>query len=249
MTEEETAELRRRCAEHEPAKLRLYRDDEHVRDVPIKSGTRKRWLQPLRVVGELRRKWTTIELCDKADSVLDVFAPTSTPAREPATFSIERVEGDRAELMRMMIAAQREVLTYRERDNSQAMQAMVAMMERVTGAVGALADVHARTLEAQRQHANVQLATMAQAAAAAASSASESRTDEDDVDESIGIVKAIAPQLGEKLAAGILEKFGPMIASMLQSAVAGGKPAAAAAKKPVIDVAAAANANGTKGAA
>jgi hypothetical protein len=248
VNEEETADLRRRCQEHEPTKLRLYRDDEHVRDVPIKAGTRKRWLQPLRVVAELRRKWTSIELCDKADNVLDVYAPASTPARDPATFTIERVEGDRAELMRMMIAAQREVLTYRERDNSQAMQAMVAMMERVTGAVGALADVHARTLEAQRQHANVQLATMAQAAAAAASSVSESRT-EDDVDESIGIVKAIAPQLGEKLAQGILEKFGPMIASMLQSAVAGGKPAAAAAKKPVIDVAAAANANGAKGAA
>lgn len=247
MTEDETAELRRRCQEHEPTKLRLYRDDEHVRDVPIKSGTRKRWLQPLRVVAELRRKWTTVELCDRADNVLDVYAPTSTPAREPATYSIERVEGDRAELMRMMIAAQREVLTYRERDNSQAMQAMVAMMERVTGAVGALADVHARTLEAQRQHAQVQLATVAQAAAAAASSTSESRTDEDDVDESMGIVRAIAPQLGEKLAASIMEKFGPMIASMLQSAVA--KPAAAAAKKPVIDVAAAANANGTKGAA
>jgi hypothetical protein len=245
VNDEETAELRRRCQEHVPAKLRLYRDEEHIRDVPCKAMTRKRWLQPLRVVAELRRRWTSVELCDQRDNVLDVFTPSApAPVAQSERIGGVTLDSEKAELVRMMIAAQREVLTYRERESSAAMTAMVQMMERITGSVGALADVHSRTLEAQRQHASVQLATMAQAAAAA-SSASESRTEGDDVDESMGIVKAIAPQLGEKLAAGILEKFGPMLASMLQGMMA----PTPAAKKAVIDVAAAANANGTKGAA
>lgn len=250
MTDEETAELRRRCQEHVPVKLRLYRDDEHVRDVPIKAGTRKRWLQPLRVVAELRGRWTSLELCDRGDNVLDVFVPQAA-AKSPATFDRRIADSEGAELMRMMIAAQREVLTYRERDSSSAMQAMVAMMERVTGAVGTLADVHARTLEAQRQHAQVQLATVAQAAAAAASSETSAAggADDDDVDESMGIVKALAPQIGEQIGKAVVEKFGPLIMSMVKSSMGGAAPAA---KKTVIDVGAAnanGSANGSKGAA
>lgn len=246
MTEEETDELRRRCQECNPTKLRLYRDEEHLRDVPITSS-RKKWARALRVVAELRPRWTSVELCDRGDNVLDVFQPATSAKREPIVLD-RASDSEKTELLRVMLLAQREVLTYRERESSAAMAAMVGMMERVTTAVGTLANVHAATLEAQRQHNQVQLATVAQAAAAAATTSETRTSDDDDVDESMGIVKALAPQLGEQIGKAVVEKFGPLIMSMLKSSMGGAAPAAAATKKTVIDVPAA-NANGSKGAA
>lgn len=249
MTDEETSELRRKCQEHTPARLRLYRDEEHVRDVPIKNSARKKWALALHVVAELRARWTSVELCDSKDNVLDVYTPQPPPTGTALDTRIGGMElhGAGAELARMIIAAQREALTYRERESSAALNAMVAMMERVTMAVGTLANVHAATLEAQRQQSQVQLATVAQAAAAAAAAGAGAADASGDDLESMEIFKAIAPQLGEKLAQGILEKFGPMLVSMLKPTTAA--PAATAAKKAVIDVASTANSNGTKGAA
>src|SRR3990172_2273702 len=123
MTEAEVDELRGLCADHNPTKLRAYDGDELRREVPVPPSSRKKWLHVLRVIGALR--WTSVEGCDRAGGGPVVSASAGTPATTSA--AIEG-SGAGADLARVIISAQREVLTFRDKDTSAAMNAMVAMM-------------------------------------------------------------------------------------------------------------------------
>jgi len=238
MSDDELQALKKLCQDVNPAKLRLYRDDELLRDVPV-PATRKKWLGSLSVVAKLPMSWTHIELCDRKDEVLEVYRPRNeTPAATSTALTIGGIDlaqlgaNSAADLARVIVTAvaagQRDVLNATRDKESEALRSMVAMMDKVTAAVGTLANVHAATLEAQRQQAQVQIATAAQVAATTAAAQVAPAASEDEP-ESMEIFRQLAPHFGEKLAQGVIEKFGPMLMSMFASA-------APAAKAPVIDI-------------
>lgn len=215
MTQEEIGELRKLCQQHDPAKLRLYRADEVLRDVPV-PATRKKWLHTLDVVAKLDRNWSHIELCDRKDNVLDVYRPrVEVVAIAPGLDVLKNIgDGTAADLARVIVTAvtagQRDVIAaIRDRDNT-AMNSMVGMMDRVSAAVGTLASVHSATLEAQRQNAQVQIATAAQLAAAQATPAPAAADDDDEL-ESVKTLKMLVPFILDKA----MEKYGPAILAML----------------------------------
>jgi len=239
MSDEELLPLKKLCQEHDPAKLRLYRGEEFLREIPV-PATRKKWLHAIGVVAKLEATWNRVELCDHKGNVLDVYRPRNeAPAPTSTALTIGGIDlaqlgaGSAADLARVIVTAvaagQRDVLNATRDKDNEALRSMVAMMDKVTAAVGTLANVHAATLEAQRQHAQVQIATAAQVAAATTAAAATPASSEDEP-ESMEIFRQLAPHFGEKLAQGVIEKFGPMLMSMFASA------AAPAAKAPVIDI-------------
>lgn len=128
-----------------PAKVLVYQGDELARTIPVPAGKRKKWFAVLQVLERL--EWTRLELVDKAGGILGVLDAQTDDgaAAAPPTRG-----GDRdAQLLKILIDAQKAALSNRERETAQAVTAFASVVEMLTQAIGMLTAVHRQTLDAQ----------------------------------------------------------------------------------------------------
>lgn len=150
-TDAETLEIvRRALASHQPARVVVMLDGAESREIVV-TKSRKRWAAVLKCLAGL--DWDAIELRDKAGKVLDVISTVEAdeaPADGPDRASSGRELGTEATL-RLMLAAQREALTYRSKESDAALEACVSVMREMTSAVTALSAMHRAALQAAQQ--------------------------------------------------------------------------------------------------
>jgi hypothetical protein len=130
-------ELTAALARHRPIEVVAHAGGEtHTVKVP---ANRKKWSAVIGVLAKLQ--WERVVLRGKGGDVLAILED-EPEAEAPA--SIDRDE----RLLKVLISAQREVLTYRDKDNSAALTACIAMLNKMGDAVTMLTKVHEMQLQA-----------------------------------------------------------------------------------------------------
>lgn len=182
--------LHRALLRHRPATVKLYVGDECTRTINA-SGKKKQWEAIENVVAKLQ--WDRLEMYAKDGSVLDVIEIEP----EPSHLEVAAAGGDRdAQMLKLMIQAQREVMTFRSKEQELAMRMLTQAMGEMTAAVHGLVQVHNLQIAGLRQFYQ----TVSKAAPAAAA--------KDDFAEAIELAKIVLPQLSAAKEAGGSEKNG-----------------------------------------
>jgi hypothetical protein len=175
--------LRDKLYKVQPYKVRLFQGDEAVRDVAAGKG-RKRWTGVIEACERIA--WSSAELLDKSGATLAVV-DNATPATD-----LEPLDGAQAgredRLLNLLIRAQREALTYRDKDSAAALQACTQVMRELGAAVLTLAKLY-------REQVDVATST---ALMRAAGSGAEGK--EDDLMSS-PMMQALLPELLKRLMA------------------------------------------------
>jgi hypothetical protein len=161
MTEIDLENLRAALAKHAAHKVIAYRGDDVLRAIPVPPG-RKRNAAVLAVVGKL--EWSRVELVDRTGGLLAVVDGSEdgrddAPAVEPT--------GREAYLLNLMLKAQQVALSHREKETAIALNACTQSVRMLTDAVGALAGLHRKALDAQAEAHSVSIAAAIEAAQAA----------------------------------------------------------------------------------
>lgn len=146
MMESELETIRAALAKHVPHRVMVYQGDQLAREVPV-PGTKKRWAAVLDVIARL--SWTRLELVERGGGLLCVLDAPGGPPGDEAAPSHAMVGGREEALLRLLLAAQKEALSYRDRESAAALQACVAVMREMTSAVSALSSIHRLQMEAQ----------------------------------------------------------------------------------------------------
>lgn len=148
-------------ARHNPHKVIAFRGDDVLREIPV-PNTRKNKAAVCDVIAKLA--WTKAELVDRNGGLLDVIEATA-----PATEEIDEGAGvelsDRdLRLLNLILKAQQSALSQRERDERAAMEACTGAVKMLTEAVGALAGLQRKQLEAQSEAYQMQIRAAIEAA-------------------------------------------------------------------------------------
>lgn len=147
---------------HNPSKVRAYAGDDDARDIAVPTR-RKKWTQVIEAIEA--RSWSRVELLDKSGAVLG-YVDNVEPARE-----LQDLEGkatksrsDMEWMSKVIISAQREVLTFRDSEHSALLRAQGEVMREIVGAVHGLSAIHRTQLDATRETEAVRVAAAASAA-------------------------------------------------------------------------------------
>jgi hypothetical protein len=177
--------LRKRIAAAQPKVLIVVTVEGEERRLKPPSGTRKAWVA---IMGMLKRlEWRRIELQDAQGNALDMIDnPEVTQVGQLATGSAEDPHG----MLKLMISAQREALTWQDKSVRAALDTCVNVMAQMGQAVQMIVELH--QVERARQ---VQLMRELQDAAAAATAGKDGDLASNE------LVKAMAPMLLGKLLA------------------------------------------------
>lgn len=189
MSEIDTENLRAALAKHGPARVKLYRGEDALREIPVPTG-KKRWAAVLAVASKL--DWSRAELVDRTGGLLCVVdAQTQDPG---VALDVHDLNGREAQLLGILIKAQQSALANRAAETQMALNACTSAVRMLTDAVGALANVQRMTLDVQAQ------AYQAQIAAAVATTTPEGE----------------APPPGSELISGqLLQQMAPFIMQRL----------------------------------
>jgi hypothetical protein len=160
MTEIDLENLRAALARHPAHKVIAYRGEELVRSIPVPPG-RKRNAAVLAVVGKL--EWSRVELVDRTGGLLAVV---DGQAAERDELPAAELTGRDAQLLRLLLEAQRVALSHREKETAIALNACTQSVKMLTDAVGALAGLHRKALDAQAEAHQVSIQAALEAASA-----------------------------------------------------------------------------------
>lgn len=178
--------LRKRIGAAQPKVLHVILVDGEVRKLKPPSGTRKAWVA---IMGMLKRmEWRRIELIDAQGSALDMIDNPEVVqlSGSPGAVSPEDPHG----MLKLMISAQREALTWQDKSVRAALDTCVNVMAQMGQAVQMIVELH--QVERSRQ---VQLMRELQDAAASAAAGKDGDLASNE------LVKAMAPMLLGKLLA------------------------------------------------
>jgi len=192
--------IRAALIKHKPEKVCVFLGEELHRTIAVPKR-KQRWAAVLDVLEPM--EWTTIELRTAKDEILSVLVAEREAVGGSAAETTDRDE----RLLKLLIAAQREALTYREREASAALNACVTVMRQMTDAVAALSNMHELQLNSLRR------------------AASELPEGKDGQLASAKLLEMVAPQLLAKL-------LGTDAPKVVQAPPASAKPAAPPAPKP-----------------
>jgi hypothetical protein len=179
MTSEElTAALQK----HKPTDVLVFQGEELTRTVKVPTN-RKKWSAVCAVVAKLQ--WDTLELRARGGDVLAIIeAPTAQNDNAADTARDSRDE----RLLKLLISAQREALTYRERESAAALAACVQVMSQMVVSMSTLQKLHDMQLRAV-------------ATTTAATLQHQHQGDDDGELEAMKMLKQIAPMLLAKVMA------------------------------------------------
>lgn len=147
MNETEIEMVRAELQRLTPVTIVPFNGDVEGRTIRVPVG-RKRWNAVLQVLA--RTQWSRLELLDRSGSpvgVVDLPSASSQPA--PQIHGQVTLSG--SELLRLLIAGQKEALSHRERETSEALGAMVRVMAVVTQSIQTLAQTHQMSLRAHAE--------------------------------------------------------------------------------------------------
>lgn len=149
------------------------------------TGTRKRWAP---ILGMLEKMdWRRLELQDAKGGILEIV-DNDTAAGERVDLA---APGSDFGLLKTMIAAQREALTWQDKSVRQALDTCVQVMAQMSEAVGSI-------IELQRQERAQQAALTRELEAALAEASAKDGSDMPQAE----LLKAMLPMLASKLLGG-----------------------------------------------
>lgn len=148
-------------------KVAVYLGEELVRQVPLPTG-RKRVARAIDVVEKLT--WSRCEVLDKQGGVLAV-ADNDAPAGDPEDLTGKEAAREER-VLRLMLQAQREVLTYRLKESEALASTMTACMNMMTSAIRTLATVYKEQVDVAAEVG----------AASAATAQKTEKTEEEELD-------------------------------------------------------------------
>lgn len=179
-------DLQRKLGAAAPAIVRVLLADGETRDLRPATGTRKRWAIVLDMVSRL--EWRRMELLDAKGGLLDMLDnPEAAPAQERDRFGGDD-PSDR--MLKRMIDAQREALTWQDKSVRAALDTCVQVMRQMGDATAALTDL----FRMERDSMRAMMRDLEHAAQAAQGTDGDLPSTE--------LLKAMAPLLLSKLAAG-----------------------------------------------
>lgn len=153
MSEIDTENLRAALAKHGPSRVKLYKGEDALREIPVPTG-KKRWAAVLAVASKL--DWTRAELVDRTGGLLCVVDAHQDAAG--VSVDVGELNGREAQLLGILIKAQQSALANRAQETQMALNACTSAVRMLTDAVGALANVQRMTLDVQAQAFQAQIA-------------------------------------------------------------------------------------------
>lgn len=159
-------DLQRRLGNAQPSIVRVTTATNEVKDLRPATGTRKRWLPIMSMLA--RMDWRRLELLDARGAILDLVENDGPTAPPPEVAS---KDGPGDAQLKLMIAAQREALTWQDKSVRNALDTVVGVMQQLADAVAAITELH----RAERAALHRMIADVEDAAAASKSDMPQSK--------------------------------------------------------------------------